>query len=244
MKIQAKHSFWWPNIDKDIENHAKCCVTCQVHQNTPSQVKLSKWNPTTHFFERIHLDFGQLGSAKMLIIVDTYSRWIDIKLMTQITSKKLIELLANIFSYFGLPHTIVADNGPPFNSKEFKRFCANRKIEYENSPPYHPQSNGWAECAVRTVKISLKKMLTDAKTKDLTLQQEIDKFLFKYRNTPVTTTKNSPNDLIFSYRNRTPITILNNKTPTKEHLTRQTNTTPARENKQIKIFKKKENVFL
>lgn len=243
MKMQTKHLFWWPNIDKDIENHSKCCVTCQGHQNTPSQVKLSKWNPTTHFFERIHLDFGQLGSAKMLIIVDTYSRWIDIKLMTQTTSKKLIEVLANIFSYFGLPHTIVADNGPPFNSKEFKKFCANRKIEYKNSPPYHPQSNGWAECAVRTVKMSLRKMLTDSKTKDLTLQQKIDKFLFKYRNTPVTTTKNSPNDLIFSYRNRTPISILNDKTPTKEHHTRQTNITPARENKNTKIFKKKEHVL-
>lgn len=242
MKMQAKHLFWWPNIDKDIENHAKCCVTCQLHQNTPSKVELSKWNATSHFFERIHLDFGQLGSAKMLIIVDTYSRWIDIKLMTQTTCTKLIEVLSNIFSYFGLPHTIVADNGPPFNSKEFKGFCANRKIEYKNSPPYHPQSNGWAECAVRTVKVSLKKMMTDTKTKSLTLQQKIDKFLFKYRNTPVTTTKTSPNDLIFSHRNRTPTTILNDKTPTKDNHTRQTNTTPKMEGKNLKIFKKNEQV--
>lgn len=243
MKMQAKQLFWWPNINEDIENHAKRCVACQLHQNTPSQVELSKWHPTSQFFERIHLDFGQLGNAKMLIIVDTYSRWIDIKLMTKTTSAKLIEVLSNIFSYFGLPHTIVADNGPPFNSKEFKSYCAARKIEYKNSPPYHPQSNGWAECAVRTVKISLKKMMTDATAKHLTLQQKIDKFLLKYRNTPVTTTKTSPNDLIFTHRNRTPITILNAKTPTKENRARQTKIPSEPERKKTKIFEKNEQVL-
>lgn len=89
-------------------------------------------------------------------------------------------------------------------------FCSNNAITYKNSPPYHPQSNGWAERAVRTVKGSLKKMVTDSKTKSLPLALKVDAFLFKYRNTPVTTTNECPNALIFSFRPRTLMSVMNN----------------------------------
>lgn len=86
-----------------------------------------------------------------------------------------------------------------FNSKEFRKFCSNNNIECLKSPPYHPQSNGWAECGVRTVKQSLRKMLNET-TNTSNMPLLISRFLIKYRNTPVTTTGVTPNDRIFIFR--------------------------------------------
>lgn len=126
--------------------------------------------------------------------------------MKTTTSSKLIEELRTIFAYFGLPKTVVSDNGPPFNSREFIKFCTNNGIACLKSPPYHPQSNGWAECGVRTVKQSLRKMLVETKCADSSLL--LSRFLFKYRNTPVTTTGKCPTELIFRFRPTTLMDVL------------------------------------
>lgn len=211
MKLLAKNYVWWLNINEDIENYAKSCETCQLNQHTPSKVKLNMWKETTFFFERIHLDFFHFASINHLIIVDTYSRWIDIKIMKTTNGHKLIEELRSVFVYFGLPKTLVADNGPPFNSALFANFCKNNGICYLNSPPYHPQSNGWAERGVRTTKEILKKMHNDPKTCNMTTVLKIQNYLIKYRNTPVTTTGVTPNDRIFSFSTRTMLDVLNEK---------------------------------
>ena len=47
------------------------------------------------------------------------------------------------------------------NCKEFSRFCALNGIKHVRCVPYHPFSNGLAECAVQTIKSGLKKITGD-----------------------------------------------------------------------------------
>lgn len=108
----------------------------------------------------------------------------------------------NIFSVFGLPKEIVSDNGFPFSSGAFSKFCENHGIICTKSPPYHPQSNGQAERFVGTVKLALTKQCLDATSNDLSLNQKISKFLIFYRNTPSITTAKTPSELIFTYKPR------------------------------------------
>lgn len=198
MKATARLYVWWLSIDKDIEAFAQQCEACQMTQNSSSPVPLTKWKESNFFFERIHLDFFHFKNETYMLVVDTYSRWFDVKIMRTTTSSKVIEELRTIFAYFGLPRTIVSDNGPPFNAKEFLRFCENNNIVCMKSPPYHPQSNGWAERGVQTVKQSLRKMLFESRNANSSLL--LSRFLIKYRNTPVTTTGQTPSDRIFRYR--------------------------------------------
>lgn len=60
-----------------------------------------------------------------LLVIDTYSRWLDVKLMTTTKAEKVINELRVIFAYFMLPTNIVSDSGPPFSSNEFNKFCRN-----------------------------------------------------------------------------------------------------------------------
>lgn len=116
---------------------------------------------------------------------------------------------AYIFAIFGLPKQVVSDNGPPFGSKNFLDFCKSNGIECLKSPPYHPQSNGSAERGVQTIKSALKKFLLDPKTKTKSWNFKINNFLLKYRSTPTTTTNSTPAELVFKYKPKTLLDLLN-----------------------------------
>ena len=60
-----------------------------------------------------------------------------------------------MFARWGIPDTIVSDNGP---AQEFKVFCKSNGVKQVLVAPYHLSSNGVAERAVKTVKEGMKKM--------------------------------------------------------------------------------------
>lgn len=131
--------------------------------------------------------------------------------MKRTNAKMLIEKLVKIFTYFGLPQTIVSDNGPPFGSREFKKFAEKHNIKLMKSPPYHPQSNGLAERNVQTVKKILYKSILDTELKHLDIQQRIVKFLMHNRNTPTMNSSETPSQLILSYKPRILLDSVNKK---------------------------------
>lgn len=130
--------------------------------------------------------------------------------MKSTTSIHTIEKLRHCFATFGLPTTLVSDNGPQFRSVEFKEFLKANGIHHTFTPPYHPASNGLAERAVQTVKdIFLKQMLQDARQdQPRSLQHRIDSFLFTYRNTPHTITGVTPAEAMLKFRPKTHLSLL------------------------------------
>lgn len=206
-KMLARSEVWWPQIDCDIEQYLKKCEKCQLHQNKPASVTLH-WSKANRNFERVHIDFFQKFNNYFLLIVDSYSKWIDIHIMKNGTNaEQTIEKLCQTFSFVGLPEVIVSDNGPPFNSTEFKDFLLRNGIQYTFTPPYHPKSNGMAEKQVHTIKQNLIKTLNENNGKSL--QRQVSNFLFKFRNTPQSCTGVSPSSLVFKQIPRTKLSLLN-----------------------------------
>ena len=68
------------------------------------------------------------------------------------TSQPVKVYLSQIFARFGIPRTLVSDNGPEFVSSDLKKWCESLGIKKMESPIYHPRANGIAERAVQTVK--------------------------------------------------------------------------------------------
>ena len=98
----------------------------------------------------------------------------------------------------GLCKELVADNGPPFLSKNVQEFLQDNDIKSIFSAPYHPSSNGETERFVRTLKSGLKK--NNVKASKLFRLHE---FLLVYRSTPRSTTSQLPSELMFGCRIRT-----------------------------------------
>jgi transposase InsO family protein len=213
MKMLSRTQVWWPKLDSDIENVVKQCSACQQVVNKPKPKITSHWKPCTKPFERIHIDFFYYENKTFLIIVDSYSKFIDVKLVTRPDAIGVIEKLEEVFSYFGLPDEIVSDSGPPFLKGFFEIFCQNNGIIVLKSPPHSPQSNGPAERNVQTVKTALAKYLLDAKLKPLPIHRKLSRFLLNYRNTPSPVTDLSPAGMIFVYKPRTLTNSINPRNP-------------------------------
>ena len=121
----------------------------------------------------------------------------------------LVSKLLDFFSVFGLPKEIVSDNGPPFQSFGFKKFCQSYGIKCTKSPPYHPQSNGLAERHVQVVKKIFKKMVLEEN--GLSMSDKINKFLIYQRNSPSAKNSTTPSELIFAFKPKTMLDLINEK---------------------------------
>lgn len=222
MKALARGSVWWLGVDNDIEAYVKSCFICASTQKGEKQKVYGEWSESKFPFERVHVDLFEFSKVTYLVLVDTFSKFIHVDYIKEYNAYNVIEKLRILFSIFGLPKEIVSDNGPPFNSYEFKMFFRANGINVSNSPAYHPQSNGSAERAVQTSKNSFRKYVLDIeynfksymqeiKNKRRSIQMMIDNFHINYRNTPSTVTGVSPSELLFNYKPRTLIDLLRNE---------------------------------
>jgi hypothetical protein len=82
----------------------------------------------------------------------------------------------------------VSDNGPPFTGRELAAFMRYYGITHTFTPAYHPASNGAAESAVKLCKRALKKAFRE----HADVEEALQEYLMAYRNTPHSTTGQSP----------------------------------------------------
>jgi hypothetical protein len=59
----------------------------------------------------------------MLVAVDKFTNWVEAAPVTTQDSKAAINFIKSIVFRFGVPHSIITDNGTNFTSKEFKDYC-------------------------------------------------------------------------------------------------------------------------
>ena len=96
------------------------------------------------------------------------------------TTEITIASLDALFTSWGLPKTLVSDNGHQFPSAEFANWCRSNDIVHMTSTPFHPPSNRETE---RLVGMS-KKAIQGSVGKKATARE----FLRDYRSTPHSTT--------------------------------------------------------
>ena len=63
-----------------------------------------------------------------LVVVDAYSKWPEVAVMSSTTSEKTINGLRTMFAQHGLPEQFISDNGPQFTSSEFHSFFRTTKL--------------------------------------------------------------------------------------------------------------------
>lgn len=202
-KMIARSHVWWSGIDNDIANSVKCCATCQTQHRAAQPFQQMPWPFPQRPWSRLHIDFGGpfLGHT-FLVIVDAFSKWIEVFPVSSTSAEVTISALRVAFAQHGLPDVIVSDNGPAFTSAQYLEFLTRNGIRRMLVPPYHPASNGAAERVVQTVKNKLKKSGSG------NFQTQISRFLFHYRTTPHEVTGRPPCELLTGRMFKTPLDVL------------------------------------
>jgi hypothetical protein len=157
MRQIMRQFVWWPGIDGDIQKFVASCIPCLSNQASRSNCNLSSWPDCSRFFQRLFIDICFHLDKQYLILIDGFSNFIDVHELCSLTSQQVILALHKTFRYYGLPDEIVCDNGKQFLSQSFQDFLKSHSIELLLTPPYHSQSNGKVERAIRTFKLFLNK---------------------------------------------------------------------------------------
>ena len=84
------------------------------------------------------------GNKRYLLVgIDYFTKWVEAEPLANIRdvdAKKFI--WKNIVTRFGIPHTLISDNGLQFDSKAFRRYCYDLGITNMHSTPDYSQGNG------------------------------------------------------------------------------------------------------
>ena len=192
---RAHASVWWPRLGPDLKVWVESCVFCQTHRRAQHAEPMVSSGLPERPWLKVGADLCQYGSQMYLIVVDYYSRWIEIEHLRTTTSAQVINHMKSLFARWGIPEEVRSDGGPQFVSAEFANFARQYGFVHTLSDPYCPQGNGAAERAVQTAK-------------RIMAQSDPYLALMAYRTTPLEVTGHTPAQLIMGrqIRSRLPAT--------------------------------------
>nr|KYP56767.1 Pro-Pol polyprotein [Cajanus cajan] len=99
------------------------------------------------------------GQLKFLLVaIDYFTKWIEACPLAKITAKNLRKFTwKNIIFRFGIPYSLITDNGRQFIAQSFEDFLRELGIKHLPTSVEHPQTNGQAEAANKVILRELKK---------------------------------------------------------------------------------------
>ena len=197
-KKRAREVLYWPNMNSDISAVVSSCSICLHFRDNQPQESLNPHPVETRPYSKVGVDICEYAGKSYLVIVDYYSSYPEIALLTRINSSAVIDALKSCFARHGIPETVFSDNATQFSSREFADFATDWEFTHETSSPHFPQSNGKAENAVKTVKNLIKKSLK--------ANSDVMKALLVYRSTPLECGK-SPAQLLMGRRIRSNLPV-------------------------------------
>ena len=210
MKQLLRSCAYWPGFSSDIDEHVHRCSACTVFQtksDTPAFTPIVE--NFTEPYARISLDLTGPSVAThdktILTIVDYFSRYPEAFVLRYGHVGEILQCLRQTFSRYGLPKSVVTDNGSVFRSHELANFFKSLGILHIFSSNYHPQSNGAVERFYGTLKSRIKRILHD---KQSTWDQALDRVLYDIRSSPNAITGDTPFQRFFGRPMRTKFVAL------------------------------------
>ena len=138
--------YWWPSMQKEAHKYMKKCDQCQrfvpnIHQPGGTLDLLSSPWPFVQWGLDILGPFPKaVGNKRFLLVgMDSFTKWVEAELLASIRdvdAKKFI--WKSIVTRFGVPHTLISDNGLQFDSKAFRRYCSELGIANRYFTPAYP----------------------------------------------------------------------------------------------------------
>ena len=138
--------YWWPNMQKEVQEYVKKCDQCQsfvpnIHQPGEVLNPLSSPWPFGQWGLDIVGPFPKaIGNKRYLLVgTDYFFKWVEAEPLANIKDVDVKKFLwKNIVTRFGVPRTLISNNELQFDSKAFRRYCCDLGITNRYSTPTYP----------------------------------------------------------------------------------------------------------
>ena len=154
---------------------------------------------------------GRSGFTHVLVAVDKFTKYIEAKPIKNLDACTAISFVRGLTFRYGVPHSIITDNGSNFDSDKFRAFCASQGTRVDYASVAHPQSNGQAERANGLILKGLKpRLMRDLKHAAGAWVDELSSVLWGLRTTPNRSTGRTPFFLVYGAEAVLPSDLLHN----------------------------------
>jgi transposase InsO family protein len=163
-----RQGFYWPTAVADASEIVRTCEWCKFYAR--------KTNLLTHTLQTIPITWpfavwglgivGPLrkapgGYTHLLVAIDKFSKWVEVRPITNLRVEQAVTFFTDIIYQFGVPNSIITDNGSQFTGRKFLEFCDKHHIRVDWAAVAHPQTNGQVERANGMILQGLKPRIFD-----------------------------------------------------------------------------------
>jgi hypothetical protein len=142
--------FYWLSALHDARNIVQHCDACQRFATKPhAPASELRTIPIAWPFAQWGLDqVGPLPKSSrgshtyLLVAIDKFSKWIEAVPVTNQEATTVVKFFESIIYQYGIPNSIITDNGTNFTAGEFQQFTKEFDIKIKYALVVHPKSNG------------------------------------------------------------------------------------------------------
>lgn len=144
--------YYWPGLTRDIKAYVKGCDVCKTtkHDNVKPLGTMGKYRMSEHPWQMISMDLlgpfprSRSGFTSLLVVSDRFTKYLCIIPLRNATAKNVVKNVeTKIFNEFGVPQSVIMDNGPQFARSNAMKLMLKRygiRRLWSNCI-YHAQSN-------------------------------------------------------------------------------------------------------
>ena len=211
--VSARQSYYWPKMQKSIQNFIQHCDACQRNKpnNRSTKGPLKPLDVPSTPWSSVSFDFitglpPSSGFDSIFVVVDRFTK------MAHFTpnhstdeAPDIASLYVNhIFRLHGLPRSFVSDRDPKFTSGFWRGLFDLLRTKLSFSSTAHPESDGQTE----RINGILEVMIRHFVSANLDDWSHLLPYLeFAYNNAPQKSTGYSPFYLNYGFSPRTPIAM-------------------------------------
>jgi len=112
---RARLSVWWLGLSSQLEDVVKNYQKCIENTNDHAEPLLPTEFPKRPW-QKVVSDLFELNGQMYLLVIDYFSRYIEIAKLFNTSSRSVINHLKSIFARHGIPECFMSDGGPQYVS--------------------------------------------------------------------------------------------------------------------------------
>jgi hypothetical protein len=202
----------WEGMADDVQRYVKSCYRCafaKAPSHHPARVGTLEPSLPPHVHHTWYADLkGPLphGTGYILVVVEAVSRFVKLRYVPAANSTEVCEEITEVINGFGTaPVVLRTDGGPPFDSDDYKTYCAEMGIKPVLGLAHHSQGQGLVETRIRGLAASIIAELGHKAPRDWSSGKLLDKLEGVINSTVVGPTGTSPFAVLFGREPRTPL---------------------------------------
>ena len=204
--------FYWYNQLKDIEHYVRTCLVCQQiktpqRYNNAPMVPILPSRPgellTTDLMGPLPRSEG--GNLYILVVIDHFTKWVELFAMDKITAKDVAKNLMLVFLRHGIPETILSDQGTNYQAALMAELCELLDIHKVRTSPYHPQCDGLSERFNRSIQAMIASYVN---SNHKNWDELLPTLAFAYNTATHSSTKVSPFQVVYGRLPKVPLDLM------------------------------------